>query len=288
MTWQRLSERMKGAHAEPLGPVEGLPDYLMGPVLLWVEQVLSVSDGYSTIRGQRDDALRLLQLHFRLSPPLDWTGHDRALPDLLSRMRKDEELALDVVDWGLHVLDAVQPYNKWDLVGALDPYLVAGGSVWEVARTADGEAFQLARRAVGPVREAIAALTPSDRAHQHMLTAWGKLVGRDPDPSAAYREAIRAVEAAGKPVISPNNSLTTLGTMIRDVRAKPSKWVTTLGEIDVVLRMMEIVWKGQHDRHGTDNDKAPLHATQEEADAAVHTCLTLVRLFVGGHVRTAV
>jgi len=47
---------------------------------------------------------------------------------------------------------------------------------------------------------------------------------------------------------------------------------------------MEAVWKGQLDRHGTDDETVPLSVSPEQADAAFSTCLNLVRLFVGGHV----
>jgi len=77
--------------------------------------------------------------------------------------------------------------------------------------------------------------------------------GAGPDPSGAYREAVRAVEAVAKPVILPNNDRATLG-------------------------QMESVWTGQLDRHGTDDETVPLNVSPAEADAAFSACLNLVRL----------
>jgi hypothetical protein len=50
---------------------------------------------------------------------------------------------------------------------------------------------------------------------------------------------------------------------------------------------MEGVWKGQLDRHGTDDEAIPLHVSSAEADSAFSACLNLVRQFAGGHVSLA-
>src|SRR5207248_1978772 len=102
--------------------------------------------------------------------------------------------------------------------------------------------------------------SPSGRAAEHLRSAWANTYGRDPSPSKAYGDAVRAVEAAAKPVISPKNSRTTLGTLIRDIRAKPGKWTVTLvkgagsAAVGVLVEMMDLLWQGQHDRHGTSDE----------------------------------
>jgi hypothetical protein len=75
--------------------------------------------------------------------------------------------------------------------------------------------------------------------------------------------------------------------MIVALRDKPEKWVTTQGTVNDVRAMMETVWTGQHDRHGTDDEQARLNASPEEAEFAFCYSLTLTRLFFGGHVRRA-
>lgn len=72
--------------------------------------------------------------------------------------------------------------------------------------------------------------------------------------------------------------------MIVALRDKPEKWTTTIGAVDDVRTQMEAVWRGQLDRHGTDDETVPISVSFAEADAAFSTCLNLVRLFVGGHV----
>lgn len=115
-----------------------------------------------------------------------------------------------------------------------------------------------------------------------MTTAWNRLEGRNPDPSGAYREAIRAIECVAKPVITPNDSLATLGKMIGAMRSNPKKWTFVLGtDAGPVADMAALVWKSQLDRHGTDDESVPLNVSQEEADAAVHVSIALVRIFAG-------
>lgn len=48
--------------------------------------------------------------------------------------------------------------------------------------------------------------------------------------------------------------------------------------------MMRLQWKGQYDRHGSDDEETPLHVGQDEAEAAVHLAITLVQWFRSGAV----
>jgi hypothetical protein len=204
-------------------------------------------------------------------------------------MGSDDEFGLDVLDYILsYIGEFVDRYEyPREPAEELQAILHQGGSAWEVAPRQDDGEFQLVRRAVGPVRDAIEDMPASNRAHQHLVSAWNHLSGRHPDPSSAYREAIRAVEAAAKPVILPTNARATLGTMIAAMRDEPGKWRATLGTVDDVRRMMEQVWTNQLDRHGTDDESVPLNGTLDQADGAFHICLALARMFAGGHVRPA-
>ena len=282
MTWRPMS--LRGGDPDPRfdGPSEGLPPWLKGPVLEWVKAAFHPG-GYVN-----DGALRALQLDFRLERPLGAGGiypHN----DLLSRMDADDAFALDVLDWMVHnhkYFSEGHQSEEW--VEELGLLLNQGGSAWEVT-TLDYMSHQLTRRAVGPVVEVLEqTATEAARAHKHLSDAWSKLMGRGPDPSGAYREAVRAVEAVAKPVILPNNDRATLGQMIAAMREKPEKWAVTIGTVDDVRAQMETVWTGQLDRHGTDDETVPLNVSPAEADAAFSACLNLVRLFVGGHVVQAV
>jgi hypothetical protein len=278
--WRKLSER--GNPVVPEAPPEDLPDYLKGPVVDWViDRIQRAEDP--------DDALERLQLAFRLDPPLPLWASNHAFHNLQERMSEDDRFALDVLDYVLHhAMELLAQYEQaFGVIARPQAILTRGGSAWEVV-DADGDGYaQLALRALGPTRESIEDLPPNSRAREHLTIAWNRLMGRDPDPSTAYREAIKAVEAVAKPVILPTNNRTTLGTMIAAMRDAPQKWTTTLGAVEDVQRLMSAVWQGQVDRHGTDDPDAPLAVSQEEADFAVHICVALVRMFAGGHVRRA-
>jgi hypothetical protein len=267
------------------GPQEGLPDYLFQPCWEWLEELLWIDN---PMRASGYDPnlefLKAMQLALRLEPPLAW-GEDGAfvVENLQRRMVQDREFALDVLDF------FVQKIARPEYADKLDEVLTLGGSEWEVAQLS-GEERHLAQRVVGPVRASIEALhSDSERAHHHLSVAWQKLVGRNPDPSGSYREAIRAVEAVAKPVVTPTDPNATLGKIIRAIRDKPEKWIVALDKASPtqIADMADLIWKGQQDRHGTDDPKAALNVTQHEADAAVHIALALARLFASGGIRQA-
>ena len=113
-----------------------------------------------------------------------------------------------------------------------------------------------------------------------MAEAWG----RSPDASGAYREAVRAVEAAYAPIVSPKNGLATLGSIIADIKNKPSKFEVRLQEdtpganVDRLIGVLQMLWKSQLDRHGTADEAVPLNVSIDEARDAVALATTLVHL----------
>jgi hypothetical protein len=245
---------------------EGLPTWIHASAVGWIQP---------TFQGEFGDRLATLQNVLRLELQLNWQSQHHAYTDLLNRIQQDGELALDVLDYLVYLVD--ESHAK-----ELGGILTLGGSAWEVTPDGSGR-HQLTRRAVGPVVESIEAMrTPSQRAHQHLVAAWSALMGRNPNPSTAYGEAIRAVEAAAKPVVTRDDPSATLGKIIAAIRDKPSKWTVVLAKSspEQVADMADLIWQGQLDRHGSDDPDAPLSVSQEEADAAFHIALALVRLFV--------
>jgi hypothetical protein len=78
--------------------------------------------------------------------------------------------------------------------------------------------------------------------------------------------------------------MTTLGSIRGVMLANPNRWTFELGDIQLVVGLISALWETQL-RHG--DETAPISETQEEADAAVHLALTLVRWFTTGAVRRA-
>ena len=109
-----------------------------------------------------------------------------------------------------------------------------------------------------------------------------------PDPSRAYSEAIKAVEAAAHAIVEPRNQLATLGTILRQLRANPHRFAIAIpgpsgtGDITPLIELITMLWTGQTSRHG--GQTATRTETVEEARMAVSTAVLLVDWFTTGAV----
>jgi hypothetical protein len=218
--------------------------------------------------------------------PLDWSyGAESAIETIWSVVRSDPASLLDFVDFCLKSLE----FYESEVAHQFAEQFNEAGSVWTVDEI-DGR-FALVRRVDPAVADAAkAVMSSAGRAGKHLAKAWGHVYGRQPEPSTAYREAVRAVEAVGIPVISPRNPTATLGTMIKDMGSAPAKWAVVLrpkvGDPVLMIReTMELLWTAELDRHGTADEKVPLHVSAEEAEAALHLALTLVHWFHSGAIK---
>lgn len=133
------------------------------------------------------------------------------------------------------------------------------------------------------------------RAGIRLAKAWEALYGLTPDPSTSYSLAIKAVEDAAIPVVSPTNTRATLGTVIQQMTDQGDWTMPMLKEHtkaapgDVLVSNMRMLWHGQHDRHGgqPDQPSAPGNVSAEEAAVAVGLAVTLVSWFDAGLVARA-
>jgi hypothetical protein len=122
-----------------------------------------------------------------------------------------------------------------------------------------------------------------------LAKAWSLIYGRHPDPNGSYLEAVKAVEAAMVPVVSPNNTMATLGTMLGDMKSNPGKLLialhpkdNTIDPFEFVRTMCQLLWKAQPERHGTPEERAHSTISQKSAEGAVHLEATLVQWFTSG------
>lgn len=248
---------------------EGVPPHLAQPLWNWIS-------GTFPYRPER-----LVAIGIRMRTPLPAVP-SKATHELLTRCN-DDGFMLDLVEVMLELYG-------WDSGRATDlrDLLVEANSAYAVRDDWAG----LELRTVPEVKEQVQQTVhlAAGSAGAHLRDAWNEAYGRHPDPSKAYSEAIKAVEAAMAPVVSPTNLKATLGTIIRDVENKTSKWVFEIadgraGGVETVLRMMQMLWDGQTSRHG---GVAPTRAeTPGEAQAAVHLAATLVQFAVGKSFRLA-
>jgi len=174
-----------------------------------------------------------------------------------------------------------------DLTGILE----AGSSAWRVNDDRTGLTRRIdatAAAAAAAAADSAASTPAAGSAADHLRAAWRALYQLHPDSSAAYRDAIRAVEAAAHAVIEPNRSNATLGTMLRQLRSAPQIYEIAIpgpdgsDSVEPLIAMIDLLWKGQTSRHGGQTPTRP--ETFEEAQMAVHLAVTLVQWFVSGAV----
>lgn len=290
--WRPLWARDPGKAEEYDALVEGVPPWVTRGLTEWLNEYFLT--WYSSERREplpNEKALRDVEVRVRI--PLDWKyGASSAHPDLLQKCVAGGEKFLSVVDFALSQIAHKGDGNDHDAAFALETLLRDAGSAWMVGPTGRSLARRVQPVAVEAARQVMAG---GSRAGHYLGEAWHYTYGRNPHPGTAYREAVRAVEAAARPVISPKNPKATLGTIINELRdARPGKFATAfegngpgVNALDAVRALMGLVWTNQLDRHGTDDDEVPLHVSPEQAEAAVHAAVALVQWFERGVVRQA-
>lgn len=265
---------------------EGIPDWLLEPLLDWLEENL----GRWSVR----------QLSLRLRIPLQQSeSPKRVLRDALMQRAGESERGrwdiLDAIDFlcrtdtdGELAIPRTfiggQPLAGTEPLAALDRLLVNGGSAYRwrkgrLERRVDDSAVAAFERATA---------TASDEASMHLRRAWSATYGRDPDPSRAYGDAVRAVEAVACPLVLPDDQRPTLGKVIARLRQRPSDWTFILpGEresagIGPLQLMLQLLWTAQRSRHaGGPDTRDQLMA---ETEAAVSLAITLVQWFQSGFI----
>lgn len=160
-------------------------------------------------------------------------------------------------------------------------------SVCDVFHVKDDE-YEIGYRQPPEITELVENVTSDrSRASEHLRRAWSLGFSREAEPNAACIEAVKAIEAAAKSTIEPNNSRATLGTMIKAMENKPIKWQTDLGspgsdDLKTIIGMMKMLWKG-HQRHGNPDD--PIEVSGERCEMVVHSAALLVHWFLSGRIR---
>lgn len=287
--FQKLSARVADLPATQVLH-EGVPPHMDMLVRTWI---------YRALAGGGAAMIAL-----RLEIPIDYERADGDAARFLAFDPQPDEL-LDVVDailscggpWPAPSTgDRVRSRNTnhaglIELKNDLETLLREGSSAWRV-----NDSFSALTRRVDVTVTAAAqasegtamAVPAAGSAGGQLRAACDALYGLHPDPSAAYRDAIRAVESAAHATIEPNNAKATLGTMLGQFRNAPHVYRIAIpgpdgtGSITPLTAMMELLWTGQTSRHGGQAPTRP--ETFEEAQVAVHLAATLVQWFTSGAV----
>jgi hypothetical protein len=287
-TWRSFTERLAGTGSDE-ALVTGVPAHLRPSIQRWLHTNLITASGATTPRFSADVARELeRRLRGRVAFPsiIDSYDASTAFAAFYGSIMHDDDVFLDAIDF---VLSRLTRGFDWR-AASLDKMLTEGGSAYCVGVRPGGH-FELQRRLTAEVQQAAEdEMSENDRPAEHLRAAWSAIYGLNPNPSHGYGEAVRAVESAAKPVVSPNDPKATLGTIIPAlVDGLPKgKWKCTLRFNDgtdgtsAVVEMLRLLWQAQHDRHGTDDESAPLAVSQSEAEAAIHLAVTVVHWFRTG------
>jgi len=216
---------------------------------------------------------------------LDWSGDQRrAAMSLWTATYKDPQRLVALVDFALrNILVGYSPKDAGVAAGELDRHLRDAGSPWQVRSVEGFVAYFLERRVDAGTTAALAAATSVlDDDGAHLVRAWERAYGRDPDPGGAYAEAVKAVEAAARTVVTPDDPTATLEKIIDELRRDSTKWSCVFTEPtkegqspdEVVIAMLDLLM-----RNRSDQQPPTVVITQERAESTVHLALTLVQLF---------
>jgi hypothetical protein len=271
--------RKKGADPAELDALHpGVPAWIERQLIVWAGAVSNEEYFDEDVQRRSRPSVSILagyETAVRRQSSLVHGYRTGGVPYLFATMDTDE--FLDFVDYLVFV--AGQRPNSDRLLEVLEELLSKAGSEWSVGER-QGFASLVKRVPEGVAIAAAEIIRSRGLAGVLLGEAWHAAFGRSPDPEEAYGKAIKAVEEAGADVVSPKNSLTTLGTMIRDMTAQ-GDWKLPLGseESDAPVRMAAALWKNEESRHGGNAYRKP---TQEEAATAVMLAVPLVQWFTSG------
>ncbi|MEU3550636.1 hypothetical protein [Streptomyces longwoodensis] len=284
-TWRRLTDRLNGKH-DPEVLYEGLPDHLSVPVRQWSLKAMSnfVLVGVVCLR------LRLP------SSILNSRSPEEALANYQDK--NNPMIFMEIVDALLVGLTETNPYASGhfgvtarELRVELDYILTEGGSAYTVNPEGDG----LCRRVNETLRESLeAAVQAADKQKQgagaHLREAFAAAYGINPNPSVAYSQSVKAVEAVANPLFLPKSPEPTLGAVRSTLDQGRNKYEMVVQDrtgapagINAVVELLNLLWHGQRDRHAGGPTSQPV--TQEAAETAVHAAALLVHWIATGAIR---
>lgn len=284
--WRPLSSRRAPEKSDAL--FDGVPPHLAWSLQDWVRSFFPKAWEF-----QGDyDATRALLMDIEVALQISIGREGGHEPDVarafVNALPENERVFLDLIDFLL----TRRPGT--DKIQRLERVLDEGGSLWTTALAPDRSRWELQERVDETTQAVVAAATSApDNPSAHLSMAWSGAFGRKPSAASAYDEAVKALEAAFQPIVSPKHATATLGTMIRDIDSKPEKFATSLegkgSGSDGVLAVrasLNVIWQTAV-RHGSGLPEAPTSVSITQARDAVVMAASLVQLVRQGGFRLA-
>lgn len=256
---------------------EGIPLVLAEPLKAWLAGAVSDYHGY----GDHELGITMqLELDINLGFTANHGMSAATFAENAFNLGSEKFMrALDYVlfslGWGSHVD-----------VDRLGGYLELYRSKYTVV-VRDGKnriGYRLPEGLEETVQETISAADAT--AGRLLSEAWTYAFGLEAKPEEAMDKAVKAVESAATPIVSPKNDVPTLGTAARDIENQ-GNWTHGLRANakapanTTIHHMMQTLWFGQQYRHVDKNATPP---TVEQARTHVMLAATLVGWFSSGSV----
>lgn len=270
----------------------GVPSWMRESLWGWLKPHLSkymhsarTGDGYW---DPVPDKIREIERICRIDS--QWVGSGRDYSDRLKGIEalravlyKDETAFLTAVDFQL------SRATNATLGKELQIILEDSSSKWRVG-VVQSRAGLVERVDDTVQRAADDLVSRGGRPGNLLAEAWQYAFSMQRNPSSAYRCAVRAVESAAAPILTPTDPQPSLGKMSTALRDGMAKWrfaFTVDSKVDpknVLLQMMQLLWTNDYARHINADPSVPLNVSQEEAESAVVLALTLTNWFLSGAV----
>ncbi|GAA1659526.1 hypothetical protein [Microbacterium flavum] len=261
---------------------ELIPASLRAPVLAWIRMQLRPTGAYAHIDMSRvHDLQSALQIDFRLQKR--YVEAD----DMLSTItQKGDQFIARVVDYFLSYYTTDHLGRAPSEVDSLRRHFDNAASSAEIAL--QNGVFRLRRRTTDGIEELAEASAQSTSvlAGQHLRKGWVEAYALSPNTSLVMSEAIKAVEAAAHPVVSPKATKVRLGMITQAIKDQTG-WTLAFPNRDdghpdhkaVLVGMLETLIVAQADRHGGASPSVL------EAQGHVQLASILVQWFSTGVVR---
>ena len=225
----------------------------------------------------------------RLRVPVDFSV---PLTDLFYLyMDSDEKSYMDGFDFILHSASVIfkESYSFDDFVMQeirnIQDILRYANVNWKISISSEDKRLYLERRVIPAVQERYVKLSESvsNLAGEHLKKSWKNAYMYDGNYKEAWEYARKAVECMLTPIVSPNNRRATISSLIRDLVAKPEKWICAIPannnkesveKFILLLKMMPY----EQGHHGQE----PTEISEKEAQMQVTLAISICQILYDG------
>ena len=195
-------------------------------------------------------------------------------------MKDSQENFVDCIDFV--VFNAGNYYDECgDLIIKLHDILRCSNTNWMIGCDEDTHKLIMQRRILPETQEHYLSLANSvdELAGRYLKDAWRNAYMHNGSHKQAWESARKAVECLLHPIVSPDNNRATITSMIRDIKAKPDKWICDIpaheanGSNGSVMKFLEFLKMMPYEpgHHGQSDGSI----TEREAQAQVAIATTI-------------